>query len=229
MKTLIITMLFLVPTPWFFGCRKDLSNELALDKLTNHIIYHASLTGTFQLDHPFQPTTNGSMPGGPSWFAPDHKELALWRAAQLAVKQPDGLKKDSYVYLHSFVLSDNAKILDYSDKDSREFYSKLWIKYNKKNYGSLTRHASIVKFYFDENPDIDGFLIKDSVSGLNELVLRNPAQTLAKIFEPISYEVDPTFSCFSCKPKHFVIRSHKDSYTLIPDFSCAPGFRIEKN
>lgn len=225
---------FLLFALYFFACcsRFDDNSQLLIsesEKLSNKLIYHASHVESFVVDHPYLPTADKRMPGGPAWFAPNEKELSLWRAAQLAAIKSEEEGRSGYIYLHSYVIEDSANILDLSDQDSRFFYSRLLSIYAKNGFDQrLSKHANIVKHYFEDNPDIDGFLIRDTVSGLQELVLRSPSTILKRAFEPVAFEIDPEYSCFSCTPRRYIIRSSKESYALLPDPTCVPGYRIKK-
>jgi hypothetical protein len=194
------------------------------------LIYHGSLVPSFATDHKAHPTPDSRFPGGPSWFAPNIKALSIWRAAQLyAVNDNWSSDNADTIYLHQYKLSKSANILDLSEKESKDFFAKLEILYQKRSLNkNIRKSVNLALFYFEDHPEIDGFLIKDSVSGVPELVVKDPSKMLILHQSPSPYEISPEFSCFSCKPRRFIIRGADTNYALIPDSKCDPGYYIQR-
>lgn len=206
------------------------SSKLAspIDSLHLEALFHGSIVASFDMNHPNLPTSDGRFPGGPAWFAPNIKALSLWRAAQLAAVNPDLLNDESTIFLHRYKLASKANIVDLSDIESKGFFDELEEIYGDELDQEMRRTTSLIDLHFKANPNIDGILINDSVSGMPELILKNPAASLTHMGKPETYEITPQYSCFSCKPKSYTIRGPDLSFQLIPDESCAPGFYIKR-
>ena len=206
------------------------SSKLAspADSLYMAAIFHGSTVSSFEMNHPNLPTTDGRFPGGSAWFAPNIKALSLWRAAQLAATNPDILNGESTIFLHQYKLSKDANIMDLSDIESKGIIDKLEEIYGDELDPELRRTTSLIDLHFKANPNIDGILMKDSVSGMPELILKNPATSLTHKGNPEAYEITPEYGCFNCKPKRYTIRGPDLNFELIPDSSCAPGFYIRR-
>lgn len=200
----------------------------SIDSLKLEALYHGSLASSFAGNHPSFPTTDGRFPGGPAWFSPNIKELSIWRAGQIAANQHQHAETEQMIFVHQYKLKQDTDILDLTHMDSSTFYEDLGNMFEGELSEDKRITTNLADFYFKKNPEVDGFLIKDSVSGMPELVLRDPAKHLRFLGNPTAYEITAEFGCLSCKPKRFIIRGPDKSYALIPDKNCIPGYYIQK-
>lgn len=195
-------------------------------------IFHASLVSSFDLRHPALPTSDSKFPGGPAWFSVDDETLAIWRAGQIAADHPDLLDNSERIYLHRYEINSGTTLMDLSDTPSKVFYDRLFAKSSnfdpKKEY-SKGVVSELIDNFFKDYPGTDGLILKDSVSGRLEMILKNPSESLnASAGWPKSFFIDSEFSCFSCNPKRFLLMGDYSSFALIPDSRCDPGYNIKR-